>query len=480
MKYLLTVIIIFAIGGILHLHSQWQADVRLTNDPFYSSSSYGRSIEAKGDTIHIVWHDNRDGNNEIYYKRSLNSGTTWSSDTRLTNNSSVSQYPSIAVSGDAIHVSWEDNRDGNFEIYYKRSTDAGTTWGADVRLTNANYSSIGSNIAAFSNFVHIVWIDARFLSPYKTFFKTSSDGGLNWSSDFQLSDGSSQYYNVSIAASGNYLHVTWADNLYGNLEIFYRNSTDAGLNWAAIQRLTNDGAASLRPKISVSGNLVGVVWYDSRDGNDEIYFKRSANNGVNWDADTRLTNEPAESHFPSVSIQGNIVQTVWVESRDGNTEIYNKLSTNGGQSWTSDYRLTNDTAISTSPSVISSGNYVHTVWSDGRDANREIYYKRNPTGNVVGIQNSGSGLPAKFYLNQNYPNPFNPSTTIRFNLSQTGYTSLKIFDVTGREVAELISGEMNAGQHSIVFNAENLSSGIYYYRVQSAGNVAVKKMLMIK
>ena len=71
--------------------------------------------------MHVVWYDNRDGNNEIYYKRSTDAGINWGADTRLTNNTAYSEYPSVAVSGSVVHVVWNDYRDGNSEIYYKRN-----------------------------------------------------------------------------------------------------------------------------------------------------------------------------------------------------------------------------------------------------------------------------------------------------------------------------------------------------------------------
>lgn len=88
--------------------------------------------------------------------------------------------------------------------------------------------------------------------------------------------------------------------------------------------------------------------------------------------------------------------------------------------------------------------------------------------------------PSSFSLMQNYPNPFNPSTTIRFNLPLTGFITLKIFDVTGKEVTDLVNGQLEAGMHSVVFNSENFATGVYYYRLESMGNVEVKKMLLIK
>ncbi len=89
-------------------------------------------------------------------------------------------------------------------------------------------------------------------------------------------------------------------------------------------------------------------------------------------------------------------------------------------------------------------------------------------------------IPTAFSLEQNYPNPFNPSTTIQYSLPSTGHVSIKIFDTIGREVTTLINEVKNAGSYNIEFNASNISSGIYYYRIESADFVDVKKMVLLK
>ncbi len=76
------------------------------------------------------------GLQKFYYKRSSDGGISWGADTRLTNNSFTSWFPSVSVNGSNVHVVWFDDRDGNYEIYYKKSTDGGTSWGNDIRLTN--------------------------------------------------------------------------------------------------------------------------------------------------------------------------------------------------------------------------------------------------------------------------------------------------------------------------------------------------------
>jgi hypothetical protein len=88
--------------------------------------------------------------------------------------------------------------------------------------------------------------------------------------------------------------------------------------------------------------------------------------------------------------------------------------------------------------------------------------------------------PELFILYQNYPNPFNPTTTIRFSLPKREYVTLKIFDVLGREVATLVNEELNAGDYSLVFNANRLPNGIYFYQLTTKAFSQTKMMLMIK
>lgn len=98
---------------------------------------------------------------EIYYKRSRDGGTSWGADIRLTNAPGLSNRPSIAFYGKDLHVVWFDDRDGNVEVYYKHSTDGGTTWGLDVRLTNAPGDSLHPTVAVSRDAVHVVWFDRR-------------------------------------------------------------------------------------------------------------------------------------------------------------------------------------------------------------------------------------------------------------------------------------------------------------------------------
>lgn len=90
------------------------------------------------------------------------------------------------------------------------------------------------------------------------------------------------------------------------------------------------------------------------------------------------------------------------------------------------------------------------------------------------------GQPSHFTLEQNYPNPFNPSTKIVFHLKEAGMTSLSVYNIIGQKVATLLLQELAAGSHEINFNADNLSTGIYFYKLVSGDNTSIKKMMLLK
>ena len=91
-----------------------------------------------------------------------------------------------------------------------------------------------------------------------------------------------------------------------------------------------------------------------------------------------------------------------------------------------------------------------------------------------------SGLPAVFDLKQNYPNPFNPSTTIRFSLPKKEFVELKVYNTLGKEVATIVSNELNQGNYSFMFNGTNLVSGVYYYQLIAGEYNEIKRMVLLK
>ena len=99
---------------------------------------------------------------------------------------------------------------------------------------------------------------------------------------------------------------------------------------------------------------------------------------------------------------------------------------------------------------------------------------------ILSVNNNEIDVPKEYYVDQNYPNPFNPTTVISFGLPKSGITTLKIYNILGQEVAVLVNEYLEAGNYKFEFNASDLASGMYVYRLQSQEYVSIKKMLLLK
>jgi hypothetical protein len=297
---------------------------RLTKN---TGESWQPAVAVFGNNIHVVWSDDTPGNYDIYYKRSMDNGLTWSKQKRLTRNAGGSRQPAIALSGRNIHVVWWDETPGNDEVYYKCSTNNGATWGKQKRLTNSAESST----------------------------------------------------DATIAVSGGSIHVAWGeDNIIEGSEIYYRRSTDNGATWRKAKRLTNNGKTSIDPDIAVSGGNIHVTWSDYSPGNADIFYKGSKDNGATWGKRIRLTKNAGESATPAVAVLSKTVYVVWDDDTPGNVELYYKWSADGGAIWRKQTRLTRNAGGSRAPDVALWGGNIHIVWSDSTLGNTDIYYKRGP------------------------------------------------------------------------------------------------------
>jgi len=112
------------------------------------------------------------------------------------------------------------------------------------------------------------------------------------------------------------------------------------------------------------------------------------------------------------------------------------------------------------------------------------FYQSNFNDNILPVEEENNLIVDEFKLYQNYPNPFNPTTTIKYQIPELSYVTIKVYDVLGSEIATLVSEEKPAGNYEVEFNAQSttggLPSGIYFYRLQAGSFVETKKMVLMK
>ena len=148
-----------------------------------------------------------------------------------------------------------------------------------------------------------------------------------------------------------------------------------------------------------------------------------------------------------------------------------KISTDGGSTYTTIFKKAGFDLSTSSATTISYAPSSASQW-------RTFYY---PLSQILPPTNIQGNIPDKFILSQNFPNPFNPSTTIKYVLHIPGKVSIKIYDITGKSIVSLVNKKQEADTYEIEFNANNLSSGVYFYSLTVDGNIIdTKKMVFIK
>jgi hypothetical protein len=121
------------------------------------------------------------------------------------------------------------------------------------------------------------------------------------------------------------------------------------------------------------------------------------------------------------------------------------------------------------------------TWAAAVDGSTPVGFNFVIMGQILtGISGSGAEIPVKYDLRQNYPNPFNPVTNIEFDIPNSGYTKLTVYNSLGQLVATLVDQDLSAGTYSYSFNAENLSSGMYIYKLESGEFTQTRKMTFVK
>jgi hypothetical protein len=218
----------------------------------------------------------------------------------------------------------------------------------------------------------------------------------------------------------------------------------------------------------------------SFDALSEVFFVNATKGWAVGSLGTILTTEittPVELISFTAETDNNNVVLNWKTATETNNSGFEILRSgqnenNWGQIGFVEGRgtTTNESNYSFTDRDLSTGNYEYKLKQIDYDGS--FHYS-----NVVDITISE---PTEFTLSQNYPNPFNPSTAIQYSIPESGNVKLKVFNSIGEEVATLVNNYKEAGSYKVTFNANGLSSGIYYYKLSSNGFNQVKKMILLK
>jgi hypothetical protein len=487
MKNLITVVILFLSLSVTLL-SQINEFKIIPSD---SVRLLGWSVLSFGNYAIVGAPINSNNGGAVYIFRK--EGTNWIEEQKLTPSDSAAGYffgSSVSISGDYIIVGAPQNDDlsgtgssdsiGAAYVFRKE----GAAWVEKQKLL----ASDGDTTDSFGYSVSIsgdyIIIGAPRNSETKGAVYVFRNDGASWIEEQKLiaSDGvASDYFGNSVSISGENI----LSSSFGSAYVFRREGTI----WIEKQKImasdsdTTDGFGF---SASIAGNYIIIGAPGDDDSTGSAYIFREE--GTNWVEEQKLkaSNDTSRAFFGwSVSVSGDyaIVGSPLDDANEawsGSAYIFKRESTN----WIETQKLIASdgtgldlfgwsVSISDDNAIVGAPN-AHIFQGVGWGA-AYIY-----NGFVVGVEDEGTEIPLSFRLEQNYPNPFNPSTTIRFTISDFGFTILKVYDVLGNEVATLVNKEKPAGVYEVDFHAIGLPSGVYFYRLQAGAFVETKKMSLIK
>jgi hypothetical protein len=231
------------VGGSIFPQQLWAAVMSSEESSARIYSSPRASIAASGSNVYVSWWDNRTtGNNEIFFARSTDNGQTFDEPVNLSNSTGGSADNQITAQDNNVHIVWWDNKTGNWEVYSRTSTDDGETFGEPVRLQSvgnstfrlaapqANVTSVDTILAASGNNEYVVWWDDK-TGNWDVLFARSTDNGATFVDTINISNSPDmRSIGARIAAEGNDVYISWIEinPETGQKDVFVKTSSDQG------------------------------------------------------------------------------------------------------------------------------------------------------------------------------------------------------------------------------------------------------------
>ncbi len=248
-------------------------------------------------------------------------------------NSGLSSFPSdhsVSHSGNNVYVIWTDTSTGPYDIFFKKSTDNGDTFGNVINLSNNNSTTNVqyAEIVSSGNNVYVIWTDTSTGGTSNVIFSKSTDNGVTFSTPVKLSNSALGSFYPRMTLSGSALVVSWIDNepplIQGgsnNSDVIVTKSTDGGNTFSTPINISNNSGMSMDSQITSYGNNVYEVWRDTTNpANGGIYFSKSTDGGNTFSTPVNVNNISGYSDMPYIDASGNNVYIIWYTEPSGGSD----------------------------------------------------------------------------------------------------------------------------------------------------------------
>ncbi len=322
------------------------------------------------------------------------------------------------------------------------------------------------------------WSDVTMLSPSVT-----DPNIYEGSADYETFDGDEIYYKFAYTTatgvnwetnpptdSDNYEHAVTATDISNS----YTLVPLRGFNNATLETVVNQESV-IRFVVDMNGAVdANGVAFPSLD-NVAI---AGANPPLGWPGGGWPDDDPNVIYLVDDGTNGDDVAGDKIFSKSITFPIYSPLTIQ--YKYGANWGLASNNGINDNEAGVGSDHFLHLFPGFWNGDAVDVFGVMGDQDIVNGIEQIGSELPSSYELGQNYPNPFNPSTMINFSIPESGLVTLKVFNVLGQEIAELVNDVKSAGNYEVSFDASNLTTGMYIYKIQTGNYSATKKMMLVK
>jgi hypothetical protein len=447
-----------------------------------------------GEYIHIVWSEYRSGSNnyyDVHYVRFRHLNTVWDQYQLVTDVENYGydwDFPAIDLTSTKIYVSYRTNHQairvrtkeistGTWNTPESVPIDQSFLYEIDDRITPiVKFNDLLTSNDRVNSIFKIDWSGYQYSGSYVSqAYKLSSGGSWQLGESFNSEKDSPDLHPVVSTKTANLLHVIYWDKDLSQ----YTHRSINGNYWSspiAYIGLNNSNF------LSSSGNDLYLI----KASPTSIIYRKYDQAPLTPANFTVSIHQVGNDRYPKFNWSLNTEPDVRVNSTDGYTIERRTKSVRDWSNWQT---------ITAEPGTTSQWiDYsINTAGGGAEEAEYKIKAKdigghSSGFSNVLNIS-FGMGWEQKlsfgdgftnYDLFHNYPNPFNPSTVIKFQIPAEGLVSLKVYDILGREVADLVNEFKPAGSYEASFDGSSLSSGVYFYRLVSRDYTSIKKMLMVK
>lgn len=488
-------------------------DFRVNDDATNKTQHDSRvGVDSAGNFV-VAWNDLRNSANnlngtQVYCQIFDKTGN------RIGNNFRIGQDTTwllglTVLSDSKFIVFWYRIFNNNFdaELYFQRFNRNGSPLSSPTRVVDSVFSSLALSYGDISsdssgNFV-ITWkrlFGASYVIVYCQRYDSAGNRiGMPVIANEAFNGVGVTDNHITVNSDASFF-ISWKDNrnnLSGQKgDIFMQRFNSSGIKIGNNVKVNDDNDSTRNQVVPwMDGDKNGrfvIVWADERNfiGESQIYFQIYDSTGAPVGTNKRADQSNGFPAWPKVGMRkdGKFLDGWSDNLYAGRYQYYGIRYNRNGDTIGGYYMLPNSSpggSTQIPEDIKIFGDRVYSVWYDTRNGNGDIYCNvrsfQNPDTIIIGINPISNQVPLRFKLYPPYPNPFNPETKIKYELPKQESVSIRIYDITGKEVTLTNYGLQARGVYEVTISGERLSSGIYFLQlITESGSKAVQKMILLK